>query len=270
MSEKMLRNIFIVGTVLFLLVLGAMTVDSLTQVVSARTAQLTDQVVAGKQVWQNKNCNDCHTILGIGGYYAPELTKTFNRRGAAWLRAFLKSPQTVLPGTTMPNQNLTDTEAANLVAFFQWVSLIDTNNWPPQPLTTVKAANTAPPQPPTSPQADNPAPPQPPAQAPAGPSNGAPVPTPTAPEATPSLSGALMFQDKGCPMCHVINGQGGRSGPDLSHIASQPFDGLANTADFITKYLENPQAQNPNALMPPVPMNAAERDALVQYLMTLK
>ncbi len=102
MSEKMLRNIFVVGTSLFLVVLGAMTVDSLTQVVSARTAQLTDQVVAGKQVWQSKNCNDCHTILGIGGYYAPELTKTFNRRGAAWLRHSSKTPSKSSPVRLCP------------------------------------------------------------------------------------------------------------------------------------------------------------------------
>ncbi len=134
MSEKALRSVFIVGTLLSLLVLGAMTVDSLSQVVSARTPQVTDQVAQGKQVWQAKNCNDCHTILGIGGYYAPELTKTFDRRGEEWLRRFLKEPRAVDPRATMPNQGLTDVEVANLVAFFQWVARVDTNDWPPQPI----------------------------------------------------------------------------------------------------------------------------------------
>lgn len=255
MSEQALRNIFVFGTLLFLLILAAMTVDSLSQVASARTAQLTDQVVAGKVVWQNKNCNDCHTILGIGGYYAPEMTKEFNRRGVAWLKAYLKDPQKVLPNATMPNQNLTDQQAQDLVAFFQWVSLIDTNDWPPQPLNVQKAAAVAP----------APAVPQPAAQPTTSSSSAAPVPTPT-----PALSGAVVYQDKGCDGCHVINGQGGRSGPDLSHIGSQPYDGLPNTAEFLGKYLEDPQAQNAGALMPPVPMTAAERDALVQYLTSLK
>ncbi len=250
MSEKMLRSIFVLGTLLFLLILGAMTVDSLSQVASARTAQLTDQVVAGKQVWQSKNCNDCHTILGIGGYYAPELTKTFNRRGGAWLRAFLKDPQ-VLPGSTMQNQNLSDQQAGDLAAFFQWVSLVDTNNWPPQPLAARPVTNPPPAQPATA---------------------ASPVPDTanTAPTAAPSLSGSAVYQDKSCNVCHTINGQGGRSGPDLSHIATQPYDALANTPEFIAKYLENPQAQKADALMPAVPMTAAERDALVQYLMSLK
>jgi nitric oxide reductase subunit C len=249
MSERLLRNIFILGTILFLLVLFVMTVDSLNQVASARTPQLTDQVVAGKQVWQNKNCNDCHTILGIGGYYAPELTKTFNRRGGAWLKAFLMNPPQVLPGATMPNQNLTDRQAQDLVSFFQWVSQVDTNNWPPQPLAAQKAA---------PPPANNPPP--------AAPSSG----TGTAPTAVPSLSGAAVYQDKACYTCHMINGEGGRAGPDLTHLGSTPYDGLPNTPDFVGKYLENPQAQKPDALMPAVPMTAAEREALVQYLLSLK
>lgn len=134
MGEKFLRNLFVFGSLFFLIVLFGMTIDSLSQVVTARTAQVTDQVVAGKKIWQSKNCNDCHTILGIGGYFAPELTKVYDRRGAAWLQAWLKNPQAIIPGTTMPNQNLTDTDASDLVAFFQWVSQIDTNNWPPAPI----------------------------------------------------------------------------------------------------------------------------------------
>src|SRR5512135_700181 len=102
MTEKTLQRTFLWGTFLFLAVLVGMTVDSLRQVQAGRTPPVTDPVARGKQVFQRKNCNDCHTILGIGGYFAPELTKTFNRRGGAWLKAFLKDPQTVLPGTTMP------------------------------------------------------------------------------------------------------------------------------------------------------------------------
>lgn len=236
MSEKWLRNIFIFGTLFFLVILFGMTVDSLTQVVSARTAQVTDQVVAGKRIWQAKNCNDCHTILGIGGYFAPELTKVYSRRGPAWLQAWLKNPQAVMPGTTMPNQNLTDADVGNLVAFFQWVNQIDTNNWPPAPLVP-GAAGTAPAGA---------------AAAPAGP------------------SGEALFQQKGCTGCHLINGKGGTFGPDLSHIGSQPYDALPNTPDFLTKWLDDPLAQKPGTTMPRIPMTVAERDALVQYLTGLK
>ncbi len=143
-SEKTLRNIFLSGTLIFLVIFLGMTIDSLTQVVNARTAQVTDQVVAGKRLWQNKNCNDCHTILGIGGYFAPELTTVYDRRGAAWLQAWLKNPPAVIPGTTMPHQNLTDAQVSDLVAFLRWVSQIDTNNWPPQPIGATGAGSATP------------------------------------------------------------------------------------------------------------------------------
>ncbi len=56
--------------------------------------KLTDQVVAGKRVWHQYNCNDCHTILGFGGYYAPDMTKAYWRRGADGITAVVREPQT--------------------------------------------------------------------------------------------------------------------------------------------------------------------------------
>lgn len=182
MSEKALRNIFIFGTIFFFIVLGFMTYDSLSQVTSTRTPALTDAVIEGKKTWQKKNCNDCHTILGIGGYFAPELTKVADRTDPDFLKRFLKDPKAAKPGTTMPGQNLTDTEVANLVAFFDWVAGIDTNDWPPQPMLAA-----------------------PPATQPAAP--GAP-------------SGATLFQQKGCSSCHQVNGMG--TGINLSNVASRP------------------------------------------------
>lgn len=133
MSQKALRNLFIFGTIFFALVLAGLTVNSLAQVSATRTPEVTDQVVEGKKIWDYRNCDDCHTILGIGGYWAPDLTKEADQRSPQFLTAWLKDPQAVKPDTTMPNQHLTDAEVQDLVAFLQWVSKIDTNNWPPQP-----------------------------------------------------------------------------------------------------------------------------------------
>ncbi len=134
MTEKNLQRSFVWGTVLFLVVLVGMSRDSLRQINAGRTPALTDAVVAGKRIWSRKNCNDCHTILGIGGYFAPDLTKAADRRDAAWLQRFLADPQSAKPGTTMPNQRLAQADIAGLVAFFDWVRRSDTNGWPPQPL----------------------------------------------------------------------------------------------------------------------------------------
>lgn len=228
MSERLLRNVFVFGTLLFLVILGVMTVDSLSQVTSARTAEVTDEVVAGKRLWQAKNCNDCHTILGIGGYYAPDLTKVADRRGADWLRRWFEEPQALIPATTMPNQNLTAADVPNMVAFLQWVAKIDTNSWPPKPMMAVG-------------------------------------------ESGESLSGGLLFQQEGCAGCHRINGQGAAGpGPDLTRLGSQPYDGLPNTAEGLAKWLADPSAVKAGTSMPRIPLNAAEIDALVKYLTSLR
>ncbi len=139
------RAIFIWGTVVSALVFIALTVDSISKM-AARTHEerLSEQVADGKWSWQRHNCNDCHTILGIGGYYAPDLTKVMSRRDPLWTAEFLKDPHKVWPAERrMPNFHLGDAEIADLVAFLGWVDGIDTNDWPPKPLATAPAGATA-------------------------------------------------------------------------------------------------------------------------------
>ncbi len=61
----------------------------------------------GKQVFQSYNCMDCHTIVGNGAYFAPDLTKLYEMTGPAWLRAYLGSPGTY-PTKTIVNVQLQD------------------------------------------------------------------------------------------------------------------------------------------------------------------
>jgi nitric oxide reductase subunit C len=94
----------------------------------------------GKITTQAKNCMDCHTILGNGAYYAPDLTK-------AWLDpmwaskevreqimvAFLMDPSDKLHnslGRRMPKLGITQEEARAVVAYLKWMSAIDTNGFP--------------------------------------------------------------------------------------------------------------------------------------------
>ncbi len=130
------KAIFIWGTVISAVIFLVLTYDSLVQMPKrTQEAKLDSHVAAGKWVWQKYNCNDCHTILGIGGYYAPDVTKVMSYRDNEWVTRFLKDPEKVWPNPRkMPNLHLKDQEIADLVAFLNWVNGIDTNNWPPKPI----------------------------------------------------------------------------------------------------------------------------------------
>ncbi len=136
MTLSQAKQIFIWGTVVSAVIFLILTYDSLVKMPQrTQEAKLDARVASGKWAWQKHNCNDCHTILGIGGYYAPDVTKVMSTRDADWVARFLKDPEKVWPNARkMPNLHLQDTEIADLVAFLTWVDGIDTNNWPPKPL----------------------------------------------------------------------------------------------------------------------------------------
>ena len=98
-------------------------------------------VTLGKKTTQAKNCMNCHTLLGNGAYYAPDLTKAWLDQG--WLTVelreeqmlkFLMDPEknarTFGTGRKMPNLDITEEEAKGVVAFLKWMSSIDTNGFP--------------------------------------------------------------------------------------------------------------------------------------------
>lgn len=97
-------------------------------------------VSRGKLTVQAKNCMDCHTLLGNGAYYAPDLTKAWLDPywGSKEVReqqmvAFLMNPQDRLFNPLrrrMPNLGITEAEARATVAFLKWMASIDTNGFP--------------------------------------------------------------------------------------------------------------------------------------------
>jgi nitric oxide reductase subunit C len=108
--------------------------------------ELTEQeakalVTHGKKTIQGRNCMNCHTLLGNGAYFAPDLTRAW--LDPAWgsegsretlMLLFLKDPannaRTYGTGRRMPNLHLTDEEAKAVIAFLKWMSAIDTNGFP--------------------------------------------------------------------------------------------------------------------------------------------
>jgi nitric oxide reductase subunit C len=101
----------------------------------------------GKLTSQAKNCMNCHTLLGNGAYYAPDLTKAWI--DPAWsetgpmmamtgkstkeeaMAEFLMHPSTYpTHARMMPELGITEDEAKGLVAFLKHMSSIDTNGFP--------------------------------------------------------------------------------------------------------------------------------------------
>ncbi len=68
--------------------------DSRGQVVPSDVTYAGYDVVQGKRVFQAYNCMGCHTMVGNGAYFGPDLTKLYRDVGPAWLEAFLPSAAT--------------------------------------------------------------------------------------------------------------------------------------------------------------------------------
>ncbi len=66
-------------------------IDSRGQALPRQVVYADQDAVAGKRVFQAYNCMGCHTIVGNGAYFGPDLTKIYNLAGPAWLEAFLPS-----------------------------------------------------------------------------------------------------------------------------------------------------------------------------------
>lgn len=135
-TKSMARNIFYGGTVFFILVFLALTFDT-TRALPARDNRenLTALVVEGKEVWEKNNCIGCHTLLGEGAYFAPELGNVYERFGQnkEAIKIFIKTrPRDGVPGRrSMPQFNLSEEELEAIAEFLKYTSEIDTAGWPP-------------------------------------------------------------------------------------------------------------------------------------------
>jgi cytochrome c oxidase subunit II len=78
-----------------------------------------------------------------------------------------------------------------------------------------------------------------------------------------------------CAMCHAIAGTlaGGRTAPDLTHIASRSTIGagaVPNTPGYLGGWIADPQHIKPGNRMPTPGLNAEQLQAVIAYLETLK
>jgi len=136
-TKSMARNIFYGGTVFFLLLFLVLTFDTHQQLPNRDmrdTVASDPRVVAGKKIWETNNCVGCHTLLGEGAYFAPELANVVARYGGEdAVKEFIKGrPVDGIPGRrSMPQFNLTDQELDEVATFLSYVSTINSAKWPP-------------------------------------------------------------------------------------------------------------------------------------------
>ncbi len=139
-TKGMARNIYYGGSLFFILVFLGLTFHTVRELPKRdHRENITEGVANGKLLWEENNCVGCHTILGEGAYFAPELGNVYQRRGGsdpetfkAFFSAWMKIQPTGIEGRRqMPQFNLTDEELDNLADFLKWTAEVNTSDWPP-------------------------------------------------------------------------------------------------------------------------------------------
>lgn len=189
-----------------------------------RAPEITEEVNAGKMVWHKYDCIGCHTIFGNGSYFAPELAKITEKKPKDYLKKFLMDPKAVNPKASMPKFGITADEADKLLAFFDWSAKVDTNGWPPKPILAGAAG-----------------------------SGGQEL-----------TAGQRLYQSHGCSGCHMINGIGGTTGPDLSHVGSK------RDRAWLNGHFKDPDDFVKDSAMPKVEAPEKDIEELTNYMLSLK
>ncbi|MEA2073763.1 MAG: cytochrome c [Campylobacterota bacterium] len=139
-TKSMARNIYFGGGMFAILVFAGLTLDTVQQIPKlSNDDKITESVAAGKNLWEVNNCVGCHTIMGEGAYYAPELANVFDRRGMGdeeafkgYMRGWMAAQPMQEPGRRkMPQFNLSDKEVDEISDFLIWTSRVHDNEWPP-------------------------------------------------------------------------------------------------------------------------------------------
>lgn len=184
LSKSAARAFFLAGTALCTTAFVGLTVDTFQRIpAQTREASITPAVRAGKDLWDSNNCMGCHTLMGEGAYYAPELTKVYERRGPAFMKAMLRDPAAMYPGQRqMTNYHFTDEQIDALIEFLKWVGEVDLQGFPPKPNLVQVAV-----------------------------SNGGLANTADRPQVFNQI----------CIACHALGGQGGTVGPALDRVGDR-------------------------------------------------
>jgi len=227
LTKSAARAFFIGGTVLCSAAFIALTVDTAARVpAQTHGDQITAEVARGKDIWDESNCMGCHTLLGEGGYYAPELTKVYERRGPEFIRAMLRDPEKMYPGQRkMKNYHFSEKQIEDLVEFFKWIGNMDLQGFPPKPSLMQVA-----------------------------------MPAAAGTQVLATVGTRPQVFNQLCVACHVLSGQGGNVGPKLDLVGDRL------QADYLTRWLRDPAAVKADTKMPKLPLSEEQIQELVAFL----
>lgn len=235
LSKSQAKAFFIWGTVLCGAAFIGLTIDTFRQIPALTNQQnMNESVIRGKHLFDRNNCMGCHTILGEGGYYAPELTKVYDRRGEAFIKAMLKDPEKMYPGRRkMQKYDFTDEQMTDIVSFLKWIGEMNLQGFPPKPNLAQVADISASAK--TDPK-----------------------------EAVVHRADRPQVFNQMCIACHALEGQGGAIGPALDGVGSR------RDADYIKKWLTDPASLKADSRMPKLPLTESDITELTAFLSQLK
>jgi len=231
MTKGTAKLIFWVGTLSSALIFLWMTFDFHAKEQQYANVNAIDaQVIAGKKLWHKYNCNDCHTILGFGGYYAPDMTKAYYRLGENNIVSIVTHPEKVYQNSfrKMPNLGVTVAEAKDIVAFFKWTANIENRKWPPQDEKYVRAARLR--------------------------------------EKSPQSVSKPDLVLGACGGCHSFENQGRDLAGDFNDIANS----VKYDRETLVRFIMNPEAVNPRSGMPPQGLSPETAGVIADFVLSLR
>jgi len=76
------------------------------------------ELSAGRKLFDSHGCRGCHKLDGVGGSIGPDLShEGSTRRDPRWLESHFLDPQSVSPGSAMPNFHFTSEQAKDLTFY---------------------------------------------------------------------------------------------------------------------------------------------------------
>ncbi len=185
----------------------------------------------GAELFMAKACYGCHKVDGVSkGKLGPELSDVGSKWSIDYLRESMKDPKASNIESLMPKMDLSENDVKALVIYLKSLTGENLVGGPVGHFIDRKKWIGQKPE-----------------------------------EVEVSIdSGRKVFEKKACIACHMINGDGGQVGPDLSVY------GLQRTGEWMIQHHIDPRRLVGGSIMPDLEYSESELKALELYLESLK